>query len=394
MLAVLLQQQGIQVQVLEASDKLDEQPRACHYSGPAKYELQRAGVLDKICAEGFFPDGVTWRTKAGSAIVGLDGSGELETSINRIVCLELGRVIQILYDTAISHGNCQVLMKHMVTSSIGQSKTCAWVDVKVPSGETVKFEADYIVGCDGANSQMRRALFGDRNFPGWTWDQQIIASNVYYPFEDFGFNDSNFIVHPTEWYMAAKISKDGMWRVTYGDISGLTKEEYAERLPMRFKQILPTGFNPEFLRVANIGPYKMHQRLAESMRIGRFLLAGDAAHLCNPFGGYGLTSGIADVGCLYDALVGIKRGLADESILDKYSDIRSEKYRTIVDPMSTAGFRRLWEKNPETTIAEDEFFELLRKVSGDEKQLRQLRQGAMALRYDLTEFYREEVVQA
>lgn len=82
--------------------------------------------------------------------------------------------------------------------------------------------------------------------------------------------------------MAAKITKDGMWRVTYGDVPNLTKAEYEQRLPMRYKEILPGSPDPDKFRVTNVGPYKIHQRLAEKMRVGRFLLAGDAAHLCNP----------------------------------------------------------------------------------------------------------------
>ena len=41
--------------------------------------------------------------------------------------------------------------------------------------EVVK--AKYVVGCDGANSIVRRKLFGEE-YPGFTWDAQIIATNV------------------------------------------------------------------------------------------------------------------------------------------------------------------------------------------------------------------------
>lgn len=105
---------------------------------------------------------------------------------------------------------------------------------------------------------------------------------MYYDFAKFGYEDSNFIVHPQDWYMAAKISKDNLWRVTYGDVPGLTKEQYVERLPARYEKILPGNPKPSVYKVTNVGPYKMHQRLARSLRVGRFLLAGDAAHLCNP----------------------------------------------------------------------------------------------------------------
>ena len=82
--------------------------------------------------------------------------------------------------------------------------------------------------------------------------------------------------------MAARISKDGLWRITYGDKPGLTREELIERQPMRFREFLPGNPGPDQYKVINISPYKVHQRLAPKMRVGRFLLAADAAHLCNP----------------------------------------------------------------------------------------------------------------
>lgn len=78
-----------------------------------------------------------------------------------------------------------------------------------------------------------------------------------------------------------------------------------------------------------------------------------------------MTGGIADVGALYDALVGIHKGVADEQILTEYSEARSAKYREYVDPLSTANFRRLWEKDPETTVAEDGFFQMVREAQAD-----------------------------
>jgi 2-polyprenyl-6-methoxyphenol hydroxylase-like FAD-dependent oxidoreductase len=82
--------------------------------------------------------------------------------------------------------------------------------------------------------------------------------------------------------MAARITNDGMWRVTYGEIAGLTKEQYIERQPAKYKAMLPGHPEPSEYRLTNISPYKIHQRLAEKLRVGRFLLAADAAHLCNP----------------------------------------------------------------------------------------------------------------
>lgn len=82
--------------------------------------------------------------------------------------------------------------------------------------------------------------------------------------------------------MAAKITKDGMWRVTYGETSGLSHDVLKERQPEKFRTMLPGHPDPSQYKLVNISPYKVHQRLAEKLRVGRFILAADAAHLCNP----------------------------------------------------------------------------------------------------------------
>jgi hypothetical protein len=109
-----------------------------------------------------------------------------------------------------------------------------------------------------------------------------IGTQTYYDFEKYGYEDSNFIIHPEHWHMAARISNDGLWRVSYGEIPGLSRDEILARQPTKFEQMLPGHPKPNEYKLASINPYRVHQRLAEKMRVGRFLLAADAAHLCNP----------------------------------------------------------------------------------------------------------------
>lgn len=89
-------------------------------------------------------------------------------------------------------------------------------------------------------------------------------------------------MHPTDLYMAARITNDGLYRVTYIDTPGLSREEYIQRQPMKYEKILPGNPKPGEYRVTNISPYKLQQRCAPSFRVGRVVLAADAAHLCNP----------------------------------------------------------------------------------------------------------------
>jgi 2-polyprenyl-6-methoxyphenol hydroxylase-like FAD-dependent oxidoreductase len=89
--------------------------------------------------------------------------------------------------------------------------------------------------------------------------------------------------------MAARISphrgKEALWRVTYGELPGLTRENLIERQPFKFEIMLPGHPKPEGYNMVNFSPYKIHQRCSSSLRVGRVLLAADAAHLCNPLYG-------------------------------------------------------------------------------------------------------------
>lgn len=98
----------------------------------------------------------------------------------------------------------------------------------------------------------------------------------------YEWGDASFIIDPEHWSMVSKIQTDGLLRITYGDIPGLTREEYIARQPMKFQKFLPGNPSPDKYKVVSISPYKVHQRCAESLRVGRFLLVADAAHLCNP----------------------------------------------------------------------------------------------------------------
>ena len=82
--------------------------------------------------------------------------------------------------------------------------------------------------------------------------------------------------------MVAKIQEDGLHRVTYGEIGGLNYQQLRERQPEKFRTMLPGNPGPDEYKLVNFSPYKVHQRCVDAMRKGRYLLAADAAHLCNP----------------------------------------------------------------------------------------------------------------
>ena len=73
----------------------------------------------------------------------------------------------------------------------------------------------------------------------------------------------------------------------------------------------------------------------------------------------GLTGGICDAGGLADCLIGVLRKGCDDSLLDKYAEIRRQKYQEITNPVSYGNTCALRDTNPETAASEAEPFKTM-----------------------------------
>lgn len=105
----------------------------------------------------------------------------------------------------------------------------------------------------------------------------------------------------------------------------------------------------------------------------------------------GITGGFVDVGGLADCFIGIEEGLADESILDLYSEKRMEKWKTVIDPISQGNFRRIgYTEDPSSAAQTDEFMLLLKKAETDLELAKNLAMGSLGLRYDFTQHYKQK----
>lgn len=177
----------------------------------------------------------------------------------------------------------------------------------------------------------------------------------------------NAIVHPQEAHIIARLTKDGLWRVAYQEHKNMTLQQVIDNQPARYERILPGNPKPGDYTLTNLSPYNLHQRCAERFRVGRICLAGDAAHLCNPWGGLGLTGGFADVTGLAECLEGIAIGQADDSILDKYDEVRRSIFHNVIDPISCANLLRVSNLDSDAAIEKDPFISMCVAAKNDPK---------------------------
>ncbi|MDP9468995.1 MAG: FAD-dependent monooxygenase [Chloroflexota bacterium] len=174
----------------------------------------------------------------------------------------------------------------------------------------------YLVGADGAHSAVRRLL--GAGFPGHSHPDLFlicdIRAHLPFPHERRFFFDPpdnpgrQVLVHP---------QPDDTWRIDWQvpPSTDLDAERAGGGLDRRIRAIVGATTPYE---LAWVTLYRFHQRLVERFRIGRVLLAGDAAHLLSPFGARGLNSGAADAENLAWKLAAVLAGDASERLLESY----------------------------------------------------------------------------
>lgn len=279
--ALTLHRLGADVTVLEAGDELATQSRASTFHPPSLEMLAELGVLDALLAQGLVSPRFQYRERGGGVIAELDLSllaGDTPYPF-RVQC-EQSKLTRILLPL-LPPGTVRFGQR------VGEVEQDA-DGVTVLARDT--FRGDWLIGADGAASAVRRSLFGDA-FEGMTYPDRFLVGSTD---EDLaallpGIAEVNYLFDPVEWLVVLRTPDH--WRVLLPTPPDTPDELELARLPHRLLGVADPG-RP--WRVAHTTLYRVHQRVATAFRVGRVLLAGDAAHINNPLGGMGMNSGIHD----------------------------------------------------------------------------------------------------
>jgi len=142
----------------------------------------------------------------------------------------------------------------------------------------------------------------------------------------------------------------GLWRLAYPANPEESDEALLapDRVEAALQRLLP---KPEPYEIRYKSCYRVHQRVASSFRADRVLLTGDAAHLNNPLGGFGLNSAIHDAVNLCDKLGRLWRGEGGPELLDLYARQRRAATVDQVQAMSIRNKRTMEERDPQVQRA-------------------------------------------
>lgn len=193
-------------------------------------------------------------------------------------------------------------------------------------GGTVRIEARYVIGADGAHSAVRE-LSGIR-FEGITNEHTFFVADAV---GATGLVEGhvNIRMAPDDILLSFPMGEPGHDRIL-----GVVRDaDLAEggRLPEALvRSRIARGFTVGYRSSTWFATYRLHHRVAERFREGRCFLVGDAAHIHSPVGGQGMNTGLQDAHNLACALADVLVGRMPASRLDRYEAERRPVARKLV----------------------------------------------------------------
>jgi 3-(3-hydroxy-phenyl)propionate hydroxylase len=260
--------------------------------------LDQRGVADRFLAEGQVHDAMPFGTTV------LDMSdfptrhpyflGIWQNQIERIMAAWIAELLVPIY-----YG-CEVT---------GFAQDGTGVDVELSDGQSLR--AQYLVGCDGGRSLIRKAA--GIEFPGWDPTRSNLIAEV-----ELTEEPPQGVRHDATGIHGLHRMEDGrMFRVVVTEQQlGPSSEPTLRDLSEALIAVYGTDFgihDPTW-----ISRFTDMTRQAAAYRVGRVLLAGDAAHVHYPAGGQGLSLGVQDAVNLGWKLAQVVNGTSPDSLLDTY----------------------------------------------------------------------------
>lgn len=227
-----------------------------------------------------------------------------------IMVLEQGKTEKLLLEAVRESGRCDVRFGTEAVA-VEQDRRAAAVTIRDADGERT-ISAQFVVGCDGAGSFVREAL--GQPFDGITYSMRPMLADVRIDDRRDSLPWPRLFNGRGGLTIGIRLEA-GLWRLIRLESTRNKDDEVPEReVGRRMAEVLGDG--PFDIQWAN--RFRIHRRSSPRFRVGRVLLAGDAAHIHSPVGGQGMNAGIQDAHNLAWKLAASLSGSDAEALLDSY----------------------------------------------------------------------------
>ena len=245
-----------------------------------------------------------------------------------------------------------------MAETIAQDKTGVRVTV-VKDGVKETLEADYVIGCDGGHSTIRRQIGIERS--GADFDQIMVlalfrSKELHEKLKRFPPRSTYRVLHPDlkgYWQFFGRVDVGESWFFHSPVPANTTRDNYDFQGLLERSAGFPFAADFDY-----VGFWDLRIAVAETYQVGRAFIAGDAAHSHPPYGGYGLNNGLDDVANLGWKLAATLNGWGGDALLASYTEERRPIFKETGEDFIAAGIRRdaefLARYNPDKDRAEFE----------------------------------------
>lgn len=354
-LAVLLGRQGRRVAIFERWPERYNLPRAVCIDHEIYRMLSAIGMGDALPAVSHPAPPYRWFSADWRELLGIDWSAE-SISGGPEVHFVHQPTLEAMFDEQVrAQPTVEVNLGWEVKEVLQTPDYAELTAVDRAAGTTRTVRAKYLIGCDGANSVVRRAIGGELEDRGFEADWLVID---ILPHEGVELN----IPPAAQWCNPERPTtivpagiRDGRYyrRWEFMRLPGETVAEMESEA--RAWELLGPWVTPAQATIVRHKVYTFRSLLAEKWRNGRLLIAGDAAHVMPPFMGQGMCSGLRDDFNLAWKLNLVLDGRADASLLDTYQTERGPHVSDIIDLSMFLG-RMICQPDPAKAAERDQMF--------------------------------------
>jgi 3-(3-hydroxy-phenyl)propionate hydroxylase len=328
--ATLLAQYGVETLVLDRWADVYPQPRAVHLDDEIYRIVARLGIADEFAAISRPAHGLRLLDKTMRVLA--EFRRDTARSINGFPQANMfdQPEFEALLRTNLKRYSKATLRADAEVTGIadhGDGRVRVTYIDRV-DGHEHAVDADYVLGCDGANSVVRAEIgscMRDLKF-----EQRWLVVDVATDVELDQWEGVHQVCDPVRAGTYMRIG-DTRYRWEFRLLPGETVEDYPSLASLR-PLIAPWTANAsdDQLELIRVTEYTFRAQIADKWRRDNVFLLGDAAHLTPPFIGQGMGAGLRDAMNLSWKLAGVLAGELPEAMLDSYEQERKPHTRALI----------------------------------------------------------------
>lgn len=337
-LAIELGGRGVSALVVERNERSGTAPRAKTTNVRTRTHLRRWGIADKLAEAAPFgidyPNNMVFVTKlSGPELARFSNAFNASPARDsrypeHAQWIPQYKLERVLLDKATSLPRVEVWYNSQFETA-NQDEHGVQASITNDRGETVEVRARFLVGADGARSDVRKLIGASMQgqsglshhyniifrAPGFAAAHEHGPAAIYWQMGKDGFSAVGPMDSGDLWFFMPGGAQPGI---------SLSDNEAATMIHERTGIDLP-------VEILSADSWTANELIADRYSDGRIFLAGDACHLHPPAGGYGMNMGVGDAVDLGWKLAAVIKGWGGPNLLASYEVERRKVHRTVMD---------------------------------------------------------------